>query len=326
MSKWRWFEVSNRDTALISAMYGSLLTIRLIEEKIIDIYHTDKIKSPVHLSIGQEFVSVGVSQALQQKDVVFASYRGHAAYLAKGGDINAMISEFYGKKSGCARGKAGSMHLIDTQCGMMGTTAIVATHIPLAIGYAHALKQRGQRAIVVCYHGDGAMEEGAFHESINFAALKKLPILFVCENNNYAIYSPLKDRIPDTDYIKRIATYGVKTLSVKDGDIFKVFDQAKLARQDIIENNSGPYFLDVDTYRWFNHVGVDEDFNIGYRTEEECEKWKDSDQLLVLASLLSESERNSVKTDIHNKVNSAFAFAEGDKFPSKEELYDYVTQ
>src|SRR5262245_12617119 len=165
------------------ALYRSLLRIRRVEEEIARIYPTDRIKSPVHLSIGQEAVSVGVCEALEPADVAFGTYRSHALYLAKGGDLKRMLAELYGKVTGCARGKGGSMHLIDAAHGVMGASAVVASTIPQAVGYAYALKLRGTPAIVASFFGDGAVEEGVFHESIHFAALRRLPVLFVCENN-----------------------------------------------------------------------------------------------------------------------------------------------
>src|SRR3954469_18690502 len=187
-------EMKKGDAALNSKLYRSLYRIRRVEEEIARVYPTDKIKSPVHLSIGQEGVAVGVCEALEPSDVVFGSYRGHAMYLAKGGDVRRMIAELYGKVDGCARGKGGSMHLVDVAQGVMGTSAVVATTIPNAVGYAYAIKVRRERRVVVSFFGDGATEEGVFHEALNFAALKKLPVLFVCENNFYSSHLPLTDR------------------------------------------------------------------------------------------------------------------------------------
>src|ERR1700692_3376071 len=159
-------------------LYRSIYRIRRVEEEIARIYPSDKIKSPVHLSIGQEAVSVGVCEALRPKDVVFGSYRGHALYLAKGGDLKAMIAELFGRIGGCSRGKGGSMHLIDSEAGVMGTSAVVGTTIPNAVGSAYALRSRRKDAVVASFFGDGATEEGVFSESLNFAVLKRLPVLF----------------------------------------------------------------------------------------------------------------------------------------------------
>src|ERR1700746_3113723 len=159
-------------------LYKALYRIRRVEEGVPRAYPTDKIKSPVHLSIGQEAVSVGVCEALEPADVVFGTYRSHASYLAKGGDLKKMIAELYGKATGCCKGKGGSMHLIDAAAGIMGSSAIVGTTISQAVGYAYALKVQQKRSIVVNFFGDGAADEGAFHESLNFAALKKTPVIF----------------------------------------------------------------------------------------------------------------------------------------------------
>ena len=159
--------------------YRSLYRIRRVEEEIARIYPSDKIKSPVHLSIGQEAVSVGVCEALRPKDVVFGTYRSHAYYLAKGGDLKKMVAELYGKATGCAKGKGGSMHLIDAAHGIMGASAVVGTTIPNAVGYAYALKLQRKDSVVVSLFGDGATDEGVFYESLNFAALKQLPIIFI---------------------------------------------------------------------------------------------------------------------------------------------------
>ncbi len=194
---------------LLETFYKSLYRIRRVEEEIIHIYPTDKIKSPIHLSIGQEAISVGVCEALKADDVVFGTYRGHAMYLAKGGDLKKMIAELYGKVTGCAKGKGGSMHLIDIEKGVMGTSAIVGTTIPLAVGYAYSLKYKQSDSIAVSFFGDGAVDEGAFHESMNFAALKKLPVLFVCENNLYAIHSHHLKRHHSNNISERARTYGM---------------------------------------------------------------------------------------------------------------------
>src|SRR5262245_9117194 len=161
-------------------LYRSLYRIRRVEEEISRVYPTDCIKSPVHLSIGQESVSVGVCEAIAPDDIVFGSYRSHAYYLAKGGDLNAMIAELYGKATGCAKGKGGSMHLVDVARGVMGASAVVGTTIANAIGYAYAVKLRQEPRAVICFFGDGATDEGVFHESLNFAALKQVPLIFVC--------------------------------------------------------------------------------------------------------------------------------------------------
>src|SRR5688572_3023538 len=191
-----------------AARYRALFRIRRTEEEIAAIYPSDAIQSPIHLSIGQEAISVGVCEALLPQDIVFGTYRSHAVYLAKGGSLKRMVAELYGKATGCAGGKGGSMHLIDVEHGVMGTSAVVGTTIPVSVGYAYAAKLQRRNLVVASFFGDGAVEEGVFHESVSFAALKQLPILFVCENNHYAIHTPLSQRQPDDNIAARAATYG----------------------------------------------------------------------------------------------------------------------
>src|SRR3984893_17043188 len=199
-------------------LYRSLLRIRRLEEEIVRVYRSDCIKSPVHLSIGQEAVSVGVCAALEARDVVFGTYRGHALYLAKGGDLQRMIAELYGKATGCTKGKGGSMHLIATEKGVMGTSAVVGTTIANAVGYAYALRYRRKQSIVVSFFGDGATEEGVFAESLNFAVLKRLPILFVCENNQYAIHTHQSRRQGKMAICERARAFGLPAERIENND------------------------------------------------------------------------------------------------------------
>lgn len=305
--------------------YRSLFLIRRVEERIADIYHTDKIKSPVHLSIGQESVSVGICGALRPDDIAFGTYRSHAVYLAKGGNLNMMIAELYGKTEGCARGRAGSMHLVDTAAGMMPASAIVATTIPQAVGYALAMKMRGDDRLVVVFFGEGSTEEGVFSESVNFAALKKLPILFVCENNLYAIYSHVSARWPADTLCRRMETYGIPATRIADGDLDAIRAAATSAIA-AIRQGQGPQFLECMTYRWRDHVGPGEDLHIGYRPAEELDAWKAKDQVALTAARLDPEVRGQVERAVENEIEAAFALAEHDQFPEIAELYDHVFQ
>jgi TPP-dependent pyruvate/acetoin dehydrogenase alpha subunit len=184
---------------LVERLYKSMLLIRQFELRLAEVYHTDVIKSPVHLSVGQEAVAVGICDVLEADDVVSNTYRCHATYIAKGGDLNEMMAELYGKTTGCAGGKAGSMHLVDVKRGIMGASAVVGTTVPIAAGHAWAFqqdaKQTGKQRVVATVFGDGATEEGSFYETMNFAALKKLPMIFICENNRLAIHTPVEKRM-----------------------------------------------------------------------------------------------------------------------------------
>ncbi len=304
-----------------------MLLIRRVEEEIVDIYPTDKIKSPVHLSIGQEAPSVGVCAALTSRDIVFGTYRGHALYLAKGGNLNTMIAELYGKSEGCGRGKAGSMHLGDRDCGMMGTSAIVSTTIPHAVGYALAEKMRGRDTVVAVFFGDGATEEGVFFESLNFAALMRLPILFICENNFYAIHTPAEKRVRQPNYCERASSLGVPSFKISDNDACVIYEKASLTVDDIRINGSGPRFIEIETYRWKEHVGPGEDWALGYRSRKEGDKWIEADPLKKIEAKVSDAVKKQIKEKVNQSIKSAFDFAETGAFPDTfEDLYRDVYQ
>ena len=300
-------------------LYRSLYRIRRVEEEVARVYATDKIKSPVHLSIGQEAVSVGVCDVLRPDDVVFGTYRGHALYLAKGGDMSAMVAELYGKVTGCTRGKGGSMHLIDTECGVMGTSAVVGTTIANAAGYAYALKLRKSDAVVVSFFGDGATEEGVFAETLNFAVLKRLPVLFVCENNGYAIHTAQSKRQGLPDVCARARGYGIPAERLDGNDVITLRDRVEDAVAKL-RAGEGPQFIEAVTYRCREHVGPGQDYHLGYRNRSECERWEATDAVRVLAEQLAPSECAMIKAAVEREVAEAFAFAESSPFPPVAEL------
>jgi TPP-dependent pyruvate/acetoin dehydrogenase alpha subunit len=305
---------------MLERFYQSLYRIRRVEERIAAVYPTDKIQSPVHLSIGQEAVSVAVCEALRPDDVVFGTYRCHAFYLAKGGDLNQMIAELYGKATGCARGKAGSMHLIDRPAGVMGASAVVGTTIPHAVGYALALKMQRKPHVVACFLGDGAVEEGVFHESMNFAALKQVPVVFVCENNGYAIHSHQRTRQAFRGIAGLAGSYGIPAECVEDLDVVALHAKAKAAVEEA-RAGGGPRFFEVPCYRWKEHVGPNEDFGAGYRAPDEAEPWYASDPLRRLADDLPADRRRAIEREVEAEIEDAFRFAEASPFPEDHELY-----
>jgi len=300
-------------------LYRSLYRIRRVEEEIARVYASDKIKSPVHLSIGQEAVSVGVCDALRPDDVVFGTYRGHAMYLAKGGDMAAMVAELYGKVGGCTRGKGGSMHLIDTECGVMGTSAVVGTTIANAAGYAYAMKVRRSDAVVASFFGDGATEEGVFAETLNFAVLKKLPVLFVCENNGFAIHTAQSKRQGLTDICARARAYGMPAERLDGNDVLTLRDRAEAAIERM-RCGEGPQFIEATTYRWREHVGPGQDFHLGYRDQSACDAAQQRDAVRVLAEMLDPKERALIESAVELEVREAFEFAENSPFPTADEL------
>jgi TPP-dependent pyruvate/acetoin dehydrogenase alpha subunit len=309
------------NTELVKQIYAKLLLIRKVEELLVDLYPTDRIKSPVHLSIGQEAVSVGVCLALETSDIVFGTYRGHALYLSKGGNLKAMIAELYGKRTGCCRGKGGSMHLSDRSVNMMGTSAIVSTGIPQAVGYAFAQKRMNTANVVAVFFGDGAMEEGVYYESLNIAKLYELPILFICENNKYAINTPISKRTFSDNYVERAKAFGISAVNIKENNSFDVFSCVKQVVDSIRLNQSkGPFFLEVETYRWLEHVGPGDDSHFGYRSKEEIDSWIKRDELRRVESLLSSDDVTSIQLSVERDLHEAFEYAENSPFPSEEDL------
>lgn len=310
-------------TADLMRIYRSLRLIRRTEEEVARIYPSDKIKSPVHLSIGQEAVSVGVCDVLRPNDVVAPTYRGHAAFLAKGGSLRGLMAELYGKATGVAGGKGGSMHLIDMSYNVLGASAVVGTTIPIAVGYALAMKRLKTDRVAAAFFGDGATEEGVFSESLNFASLHKLPVLFVCENNYYAIHTPITRRWATNRLCERVDTYGIPAHRVDDSDVLKLRELAAgaVAR---MRRGEGPSFIECLTYRWREHVGPNEDFDQGYRACDDLHPWLKDDQVEKVGQMLPDELRAKLDSEIELEIEDAIAFAESSPFPAVEMLYTNV--
>ena len=307
----------------IERLFRSLYLIRRSEERIADIYPSDKIKSPVHLSIGQEAVAVGVCDTLGPADVVAGTYRGHAAYIAKGGNLPAMMAELYGKADGCAAGKGGSMHLIDMENNILGCSAVVGTNIPVAVGFALKLKRENKNNIVTCFLGDGATEEGVFYESLNFAALHKLPILFVCENNSLAIHTPIEKRWASNDLGMRVKGFGLGFQKTEDPDIFLIRSLATAAIERI-RQAQGPELIECHTCRWREHVGPNEDMDADYRSPETFRHWQENDQIPRLAAILEADKLKALQDSVEDEITAAMDFAEQSPFPHIDELHTDV--
>jgi TPP-dependent pyruvate/acetoin dehydrogenase alpha subunit len=301
-------------------LYRSLRRIRRVEEEIARIYPTDKIKSPVHLSIGQEGIAVGVCDPLETRDAVSGTYRGHATYLAKGGSLPAMMAELFGKDTGCARGKGGSMHLIDMAAKVLGTSAVVGTTVPVAVGYALAQKRLKTGAVVACFLGDGATEEGCFAESLNFAALHKLPVIFVCENNGFAIHEPIAKRQSTDRICARVATYGIPAKRFADSDTEAIRSHVAKALPKM-RKGGGPIFLECMTWRWREHVGPGEDYDAGFRARATLAKWQKRDPVAKLGKALAAAQRARIDAEIEAEIAAAVKFAEESPFPAVQELY-----
>lgn len=314
----------------LETLYREMLRIRLIEESIATTYSDQEMRCPVHLSIGQEAPAVGVCKALHHHDVVMSGHRCHAHYLAKGGALKPMIAELYGKSTGCTRGKGGSMHLVDIAAGFLAAAPIVASTIPIAVGTAFSAKRRGMDRITAVFFGEGATESGAFHESLNLAALHKLPIIFVCENNLYSVYSPLSVRQPDGREIVTVAqSLGVAADGLDGNDISACYAAANTAVAQV-RNGNGPYLLEFATYRWREHCGPNFDDELGYRTLEEATAWQSKCPILRAEQRLSnegsdiELLRKTAQTEIAAEIGEAFEYARKSSFPDASEAYQRV--
>jgi len=290
------------------------LRIRLVEEKIIELYPSDLIQSPVHLSIGQEAVAVGICANLNPEDWVFINYRGHAFYLAKGGPLPQFFAELMGRIDGLSKGKAGSMHLAAPKQGVIGASAVVASTISHAVGAALASKIKGERnRIFVANFGDGAMEQGVFFESLNFTALHNLPVLFLCEDNGLAVHTHLKDR-QSFDLEKLISAFNIDYTFIEEGyDPTKVMQDSKKVI-DFVRSKQSPAFLRIKTARYREHVGPGEDFAAGYRSQAEMDLWKSKDPLLSLQNF------EDLKKVISVEIEDAVKFAMNSPLPTRDEL------
>lgn len=307
------------------SLYAQLLRIRIIEEALCSYYAQQEMRCPVHFCNGQEAVASGVCLALAKEDTVMSNHRSHGHYLAKGGGLKEMVAELYGKKEGCALGRGGSMHLIDTAANFIGATSIVAGTIPVAVGIAFANKLKKNRSVSAVFFGDAATEEGLFYESVNFAALHKLAVLFICENNLYSVYSPLSVRQPESRRIYKVAdSLGVKSLRIDGNDVEEVYSAAKKAMKTI-RSGGGPFLVEAMTYRWLEHCGPDYDNHIGYRQESEFLKWKKKDPValyekqLLKKSVISDSFIKTLKNKINSEVTEAVNYARS--LPEPESFY-----
>ena len=312
-------------------LYSEMLRIRMIEEELVRRYSEQEMRCPVHFSIGQEAVAVGVCQTLRQEDSVLSGHRSHAHYLARGGDLKRMICELYGKAAGCSGGKGGSMHLIDRSVNFLGSTSIVAGTIPVAVGVAFANKLKKSSGAVVMFFGDAATEEGLFYESVNFASLHKLPILFVCENNLYSVYSPLEVRQSSFRKNHLLAeSLGVQARGGLDGNDVPAVNEAVQSAMDFIRSEAGPAFLEFNTYRWLEHCGPGYDNDIGYRTDEEFQEWKRKDPLKVLEKRIKvlssgcEDFKESERKKFQSEISEAISFAKEAPFPAEQTLSEDV--
>lgn len=309
-------------------LYREMLRIRRIEEAIAERYPEQEMRCPVHLSIGQEAVAVGVCAALSRDDGVYSNHRAHAHYLAKGGDLKAMLAEIYGMEEGCCRGIGGSMHMIAPSAGFLGAVPIVGATLPLAVGAAWAARLQGRDRIIAVFFGDGTFEEGVMHESINFAVLHSLPVLFVCENNLYACYTRLSTRQPDRSIHGIAAAHGCRVMTANGNDVDAVFAAASEATGKL-RAGGAPVFLECETYRWREHCGPNWDDDLGYRPPGELADWQDRCPLRRLGESLEKEAGGTefiaqAEREIVAEIAEAFAFATGGTRPDGSQLDGYI--
>ncbi|MFH1353966.1 MAG: thiamine pyrophosphate-dependent dehydrogenase E1 component subunit alpha [bacterium] len=298
----------------------SVLRIRLVEERIAELYSEQEMRCPVHLCIGQEACAAGVCEALEPEDVVMSGHRAHGHYLAKGGDLKRMLAEIYGKATGCCQGRGGSMHLIDQAVNFLGSTPIVTNIVPVATGVAWAAKLEDKQYITVVFMGEGATEEGVWHECMNFSVLHKLPIIYVCENNLYSVYTPLEERQPKRELTGIASAHGLRVFAGDGNDAVAVYGMAREARQHVI-GGKGPVFMELATYRWREHCGPNYDNDLGYRTEEEFLAWKKKDPLNKLKGTGGLGLANMEKI-INEEIDKAVEFAKESPFPEEDSLLE----
>jgi len=310
----------NRDHAL--HLLREMLRIRRFEERCAELYTEEKIRGFLHLYIGEEAIAVGVMQCLTPEDAVIATYREHGHALARGMPMTTMMAEMYGKQEGCSRGRGGSMHLFDASTRFYGGNAIVGSLLPLAVGLALADKMQGRPRVTACFFGEGAAAEGEFHESLNLAALWQLPVLFVCENNLYAMGTALERSESETHIFRKAQGYRIGAESVDGMDVIAIEVAARRAAA-AIRAGAGPRFLECLTYRFRAHSMFDAQL---YRDKAEVEAWKEKGPVLRFGHWLEETgmldatEHARIEAEIADELAAAISFAESGTWEPVEDL------
>jgi pyruvate dehydrogenase E1 component subunit alpha len=314
------------DAAHRTELLRQMLLIRRFEEKCVELYSAAEIRGFVHLYIGEEAVAVGVNQALSADDAIVSTYREHGHALARGIPLDSVMAEMYGKTTGCSHGRGGSMHLFDVSRRFYGGNAIVGGGLPLALGIALADRMRGQERVTACFFGDGAVAEGEFHESMNLAALWRLPILFCCENNLYAMGTALDRAQAETDLALRASTYGMAAWPVDGMDVLAVEHAARTAAE-AIRAGSGPHFLELRTYRFRAHSMYDPEL---YRDKAEVEQWRHRDPIEMLtrrmrdAGELTDGQLTAIDDTLASQIDASITAARAAPEEPVEDLTTFV--
>jgi acetoin:2,6-dichlorophenolindophenol oxidoreductase subunit alpha len=313
-------------------LYRTMLRIRLAEECLVGPILDGDVCTPCHLYSGQEAIATGLCAALMKGDCVFGCHRSHGHYLAKGGSLKAMMAEIYCKEAGCSGGRGGSMHLIDPDVGMMGSAPIVAGTISLAVGAALAASIRKDGRVSVSFFGDGATGEGVLYESINFAALKRLPVIFACENNLYATHMPIRECRVDVPIYKIAESFGMDCHVLDGNDVLEIFEASQKA-VEACRKGRGPVFMEFMTYRFRGHVGPDDNIQGGHmdiRPKDEIEAWRQKDPIirfekyLLERQLINEERMSAIRDGVASEISEALNGAINNPSPRREDLLRYV--
>jgi len=313
-----------REKEFKTQLYRTMLRIRRFEETLIDLKARGLIPGVLHLYIGEEAAATGTCAALRRDDYITSTHRGHGHCIAKGGDISRMMAELYGRSTGYCRGKGGSMHIADINLGILGANGIVSGGIPIASGAALSVKMRGTEQVVVCFFGDGAANQGAFHESLNMASLWKLPVVYVCENNQYAISTAQSRSSSIRDIYVRRDAYGMQGCMVDGNDVMAVYEAAEQAVARA-RRGEGPTLMECKTYRWRGHYEGEADRMYTYRRDEEVEEWMRRCPIerfrtkLLEEDILGKEGFDRIEDEIRREIEEAIQFAEGSPFPDPED-------
>ena len=314
---------------ILIRLYSSMVKIRLFEERIVDLYARGLVPGLAHLYIGEEAVATGVCAGLRQEDYITSTHRGHGHVIAKGADLKPMMAELFGKKTGCCKGKGGSMHIADMEIGILGANGIAGGGLPIAVGSGMSAKWRGTDQVTVCFFGDDASNNGTFHESLNLASLYKLPVIFVCENNQYGISVGREKQTLIQDIAFRAANYDMPGVAVDGNDVLEVY-QASLKALKRGWAGEGPSLIECRTYRWRGHHEGDPNQGRRYRTTEEIEGWKRKDPIerlaakLITDKILTKKKMDTLKKEVLEEIDEAVAFANESDFPALEDMYEDV--
>jgi pyruvate dehydrogenase E1 component alpha subunit len=318
-------EVRDIPPKILREMYVTMLRIRVFEEEVAEGCREGKVICPAHLYTGQEAVAAGVCANLRRDDYTFGTHRGHGLYIAKGGDLKALMAEIFGRETGCSKGKGGSMHIIAPEIGILGTSSLVGGIIPLAVGTALASTMQKNDHVSVAFFGDAGTDEGVSHESFNFASLKKLPVIFVCENNYYSSHLHLSFRQPRDDIVRFAEVHNMLGIRIDGNDVLEVYRASREAVKRA-RRGEGPTLLECIVNRWRGHVGPNWDYQVGLRSKEQVEKWKKNCPIkkfrnfLLEQKILSISEVEEISDRINKEIEEVVAFAENSPYPDPSEV------